>query len=117
MSPRRPIELQRKIALDEDYWLGHCEGFRVEAEGRRLGVVAAVRFRSRLECPDELVVCAGLFGKRVLLVPGGEVAAVIPRDELLVLSTQPQAPRPPREPAFLQRLVAAAQNLAHALHA
>lgn len=81
----RRIELPRHFALDEDYWLSRCDGFRVEAGERRLGIVSELRFDARLDRPAELVVCGGLFGNRVVVVPTNDVLAVVPREQRVVL--------------------------------
>ena len=72
-------------ALDGDYWLSHCQGFQVRKSERRVGVIREVRFRSRLDRPDELVVCSGLFGHREEIVAVEEVSDVVPREERICL--------------------------------
>lgn len=112
----RPIELSRDVVLDEDYWLCRCDGFAVEAEGRRLGVVAELRYRSRHDRPDQLVVYGGVFGNRVLVVPIQDVEHVVPREQRVELTALPASLRP-REPALRSRVASVAQRAAHALHA
>jgi hypothetical protein len=58
----RHLQFPRPLGWDTDYWLCRCEGFAVEAPQGRLGIVEEVRFRSRLDRPDELLVRGGLFG-------------------------------------------------------
>jgi hypothetical protein len=71
----------------EDYWLTHCEGFRVESDGGRLGFVEEVRRpASRFE-GELLGVRAGMLGRRVLLVPIEEVAYIVPRAETIWLKS------------------------------
>lgn len=112
----RRIELPGDVVLDEDYWLCRCDGFRVEAEERRLGVVAELHYRSRHDRPDELVVYGGVFGSRVLVVPMADVDCVIPREQRVVLRALPHSLRRD-EPALRSRVVAVAHRAAHALHA
>ena len=81
----RDLEFPRPIVFDDDYWLCRCEGFRVESPTGRVGVVAEVRFESRVDRPDELVVRGGPFGNRVTVIPVAEVADVLPRHERIVL--------------------------------
>jgi hypothetical protein len=42
--------------VDEDYWLRHCEGFQVDADGKRIGVVECVAYRSQSDLPDIVMV-------------------------------------------------------------
>ena len=70
-------------AFDRDYWLAHCEGFRVDAEGGAIGFVDAV-----MEGPHGepvLAVRAGMLGRRVLAVPGESVAFIVPRAQRIWL--------------------------------
>jgi hypothetical protein len=78
------------ITESERYWLGHCEGFRVDAPGGRLGLVEAVLYRREDRTPDALVVRAGLLGRKLLLVPARSVEAVQPRQQRIRLSASPK---------------------------
>ena len=60
-----------------EYWLGHCEGFRVEDDTRRLGIVDEVVGAE--DEPEALVVRGGLFANRVHTVPVGDVLEIEPR--------------------------------------
>ena len=88
-SEVRSIETR---GFDSDYWLCRCEGFRVDAGERRLGVVESVRFLSRLERPDTLVVRVGLLRRR-LIVPVAEVTKIIPGEARIVIASTPRAMR------------------------
>jgi hypothetical protein len=83
MSP--DLEFPRPIVFDRDYWLCRCQGFRVDSPAGRVGLVEEVRFGSRLDRPDTLVVRTGLLGSRLLGVPVDKVERVVPRQERLVL--------------------------------
>lgn len=72
----------------EDYWLGHCEGFRVEAGSRRLGFVEEVVGDE--EEPESLLVRGGLFANRVYRIPVSAIDEIEPRAERILL-------RPARE--------------------
>jgi hypothetical protein len=90
-----PLEFPRSRGFDRDYWLSRCEGFRVEtAEGRPVGAVVELRYRSAVERPDRLVVRGGRFATRVVIVPVASVAAIVPGEERLVL--RPQAAEQPQ---------------------
>ena len=75
------------IAVDQDYWLEHCEGFRVECDGGRLGFVEEVRTPSTPFDGGVLGVRAGMLGRRLLLVPIEEVAFIVPRAETIWLKS------------------------------
>ena len=60
-----------------DYWLGHCEGFYVEDETRRLGVVERV-LGGEGE-PLVLVVRGGLFANRVYRIRVDAISGIDPR--------------------------------------
>ena len=60
-----------------DYWVGHSEGFHVEDETRRLGVVERV-LGGRDE-PTVLVVRGGLFANRVYRIRVDAITSIDPR--------------------------------------
>jgi hypothetical protein len=67
----------------DEYWLGHCEGFRVDSPEGRVGVVEAVMGEE--DEPAALAVRGGLFMLRTVFVPIDEVASIDPRAERIVL--------------------------------
>ena len=71
--------------FDRDYWLAHCTGFRVDAVEGRLGFVEDVQEPFRGGGEPTLVVRAGRLGRRLLVVPGSEVAFIVPRAQRLWL--------------------------------
>jgi hypothetical protein len=85
-GPQRPSG----AASDIDYWLRRCEGFRVDSPDGRVGFVEEVRYASRCDRPDVIGVRAGLLGRLLLIVPIGEVAEILPREELVVLRRSPR---------------------------
>ena len=72
-----------------DYWLGHCEGFRVDGPEGRVGVVEAVLGHE--DEPTTLAVREGLFALRTVYVPIEQVADIDPRAERIVLRVEPGA--------------------------
>jgi hypothetical protein len=64
--------------FDRQYWLAHCEGYRVDAAEGRLGFVEQVRPQEAGE-PPTLAVRAGRLGRRLMLVSAAEVAFIVPR--------------------------------------
>jgi hypothetical protein len=84
----RQTRVEVKAAgFDRDYWLGHCEGYRVDASDGRLGFVEELRFCGDSGSAATLVVRAGRLGKRLLLIPAGEVAFIVPRAERIWLNS------------------------------
>ena len=71
------------------YWLSNCRGFRVDAPEGRLGFVERVGFGDDQERPEVLVVRAGLFGKRSLIVSVDAVQEVSPQGERILLRGSP----------------------------
>jgi len=59
----------------------------VRAPAARLGVVRAVRFRSRLDRPDQIVVGGGLLGNREHILAIAEVLEIVPGEELILVRT------------------------------
>jgi hypothetical protein len=74
--------------FDTDYWLGHCQGFRVEFEGGRLGFVEEIRGSE--DGRPVLAVRAGALGRRLLLIGAADVAFVVPRAQRIYLHSAPQ---------------------------
>lgn len=75
-------------SFDRDYWLAHCEGYKVASPIRGLGVVEEV-IPPADDRPGLLAVRGGLLGRRLMLVPTSDVAVVVPRAMRLFLrSTQ-----------------------------
>jgi hypothetical protein len=72
-----------------DYWLGHCEGFRVEDATRKLGFVEDVVGPE--DEPEQLVVRGGLFANRVYTVSVDDILEIEPRAERIVLRTNRHA--------------------------
>lgn len=65
-------------------WLRLCHGFRLEAEGKRLGVVEDVLYGQDRD-PAALLVRGGLFGTRATIVPVEEVVKVLPRSKRVIV--------------------------------
>jgi hypothetical protein len=85
--PSREV-LESAPVFDRDYWLRHCEGFKVEAADGAIGFVDEVSSAGDLQ--PRLHVRAGLFGRRVLVVPAKNVAFIVPRAERLWLASPVQ---------------------------
>ena len=71
--------LQALTPLDRDYWLGHCDGFRVDSGGGRVGFVEEVRGDGDPDVPTILAVRAGMLGRRLLLFTADDVDFIVPR--------------------------------------
>lgn len=81
-------EFPRPVRFGADYWLSRCVGFRIDwPDGH--GTVEEVRFGSRHDRPDVLVVRTGRVRRRRLLVATDDVASLLPRERSVRLSTDP----------------------------
>jgi hypothetical protein len=101
----------RPLAWDDDYWLCRCQGFGVDSPTGRVGRVEEVRFGSRLDRPDLLLVRTVLLGKRSLSVPVSEVKQVVPLEERLILRGAPEHARNRRRFSRLRRQLAATHGV------
>jgi hypothetical protein len=70
--------------FDRDYWLRHCEGYRVDGVEGRLGFVESIR--EEADGNAVLAVRAGRLGTRLLLVRARDVAFIVPRAERIWLA-------------------------------
>jgi hypothetical protein len=81
-----PTEAFLHEAFDRDYWLAHCDGFRVDTAGGRLGFVDHVT--QDADGVPVLHVRAGMLGRSVVSVPAAEVDFVVPRAERIWLHSR-----------------------------
>jgi len=65
--------------FDRGYWLAHCEGYRVDGAGGRIGFVEEVRSNPGDAEAPLLAVRAGRLGRRVMIVPSESVQFIVPR--------------------------------------
>lgn len=79
-----PVRRSSDDGLDRDYWLAHCDGYRVDGPGGRIGFVDEVRADGGRTV---LAVRAGLLGRRILLVAADEVAVIVPQAQRIWLRT------------------------------
>lgn len=97
-------------ALDTDYWLGHCQGFRVDSPDGRIDLVEDVLFKSQLQRPDTLLIRGGLLGTHLVAVPVDEVDEIAPRKEQIALRRRPDEPRRRNRSSHLLRRLHKARN-------
>ena len=71
--------------VDFDYWLAHCEGYCVRSAGGRLGIVECVRLAQGTDHAESLVVLAGIFGRRRIFIDVGQVNAIVPHEQRVLL--------------------------------
>jgi hypothetical protein len=86
ITPLRRRRFPSYKPVDADYWLCRCEGFRVDSNRGRLGVVEEVRFSSRHDRPDWLAIRSGFFARNLSVVAVDDVAAIYPREGLILLT-------------------------------
>ena len=77
---------------DAGYWLRNCQGFRVEARGKQLGVVDDVLFGRQSE-PATLLVRTGLFRLGLQAISVGEIESIDPRALRITLRDSDHKPR------------------------
>lgn len=75
--------------FDRDYWIGSCEGYRVDGQGGRIGVVEEVQIDPAQPSRTLLSIRAGLLGRRVMLVSSDQIEFIVPRVERIWLRTPP----------------------------
>ena len=75
----RPERVQSQ-PLDRDYWLAHCEGYRVDAGRRRIGFVQKTLDAETEPGRPLLVVRGGRLGRRLFTARPEDVVAVVPRE-------------------------------------
>jgi hypothetical protein len=73
--------------FDRDYWLTHCEGYRVDTGTRRLGFVEEVILGENPPDDTYLAVRAGWLGRTVVRVPLSSVAFIVPQAKRIWLRT------------------------------
>jgi hypothetical protein len=71
---------------DAGYWLRNCQGFQVDAAGKKLGVVDDVLFGRNSE-PATLLVRTGLFRLGLRAISVQEIEAIDPRKLRITLRT------------------------------
>lgn len=79
------VQPDPKAPIDREYWLAHCEGYRVDSPGGRVGLVEEVRRVDGDERPESLAVLAGMYGRRRLLIPVSEIDAIVPYEQRVFL--------------------------------
>jgi hypothetical protein len=72
---------------ERPYWLCRCERFRVVAGGHDMGVVDSVRFGSRLDQPDAVVVRTGRVRRSYWAVSQADVVAIHPEERVLMVDS------------------------------
>jgi hypothetical protein len=72
-------------SFDRDYWIAHCEGYRVDGNTGRIGFVEEVRPNPANPSSPLLAIRAGRLGRRIIVVPADEVHAIVPRSERIWL--------------------------------
>lgn len=85
-TPAQPITAAR---AGGDYWLGHCEGFRVQSPEGEVGVVESVVYAADAGRPTYLAVTGGRLRLRTALVPCSEVVSINARQTRLDVQARP----------------------------
>jgi hypothetical protein len=77
-----PIPAQGEQAA---YWLRRCQGFRVDSEGRRIGIVEDVLYGAEHDRPSAFLVRTGMFKRKLEAISLDDVEAIYPRAQRLSL--------------------------------
>lgn len=93
------LELPRTVRFGRDYWLGRCTGYGVRSPAGRVGTVESLRFDTRHDRPDFLVVRTRPIRPRYLLVSVDDVETILPNEQRLTLRSDPDV-----EPDFVAEL-------------
>lgn len=80
-GPEPAVPDYARSTRDSDYWLSQAAGFVVESPDGRVGVVEELRFLSRTDRPDALVVRGGRLGGRRVVVDVADVVDLRPREK------------------------------------
>jgi hypothetical protein len=84
--PAQPITAAR---MGGDYWLGHCEGFKVQSPEGEVGVVESVVYAADAVRPAYLAVTGGRLLLHTALVPCDQVVSVDARQTRLDVQARP----------------------------
>lgn len=82
--PQAPEE-----TFDRGYWIGNCEGYRVDGLAGRIGVVEEVKTDPAQPAHKLLSVRAGLLGRRIMVISSDQIELIVPRVERIWLRTPP----------------------------
>jgi hypothetical protein len=88
---RQVVAVSREYEPGPRYWLCRCEGFRVEAAGRRLGTVRGLRYGARVDLPDLLEMRTMLGHRQLLRVE--EVERIDGQSRQIVMRRDPRPQR------------------------
>src|SRR5947208_16909082 len=89
LTADHPPPAQPVAAARSNYWLGHCEGFKVQSPEGEVGVVEAVVHAADAGRPDYLAVTGGRLRLRTALVPCGDVVSIDARRARLDVQARP----------------------------
>ncbi len=82
-----PVREREESMFDRDYWVCHCEGYRVDGHAGRIGFVEEVRNDPSEPSRKLLAVRAGLLGRRVVVLSADEIEFIVPRAERIWIRT------------------------------
>jgi hypothetical protein len=91
--------------MDPEYWLAHCHGFLVNSPTADIGVVDEVMLDAGGQ-PEALLVRAGGFRGRELVVAVEDVVEIVPQAKVIGVRSLPEAHEP--EPAHDRTVVSKA---------
>jgi hypothetical protein len=86
----RPVPARRREEsqdVDRDYWIAHSVGYRVHDGRKRVGFVEETHPDPLDSSRTLLTVCAGVLGRRHIVVRSGDVSAIVPSAESIWVRT------------------------------
>jgi len=82
-----PLSSRAETTFDRDYWIAHCEGYRVDGHEGRIGFVEEVRDNPDDPATPLLAIRAGMLGRRILVATANQVHMIAPRAQQVWLRT------------------------------
>jgi hypothetical protein len=76
---------------EQAYWLRRCQGFRVDSEGRRIGIVEDVLYGAEHDRPSAFLVRTGIFKRKLEAISLEHVEAIYLREQRLSLRALSQS--------------------------
>src|SRR5438477_3163850 len=92
LTADHPPPAQPVAAARSNYWLGHCEGFKVQSPEGDVGVVESVVYAADAGRPAYLAVTGGRLLLHTALVPCGDVVSIDARQTRLDVQARPAQP-------------------------
>lgn len=84
-GPFSPLPEDTEDWVDTEFWVRHCEGFRVDSHRRRLGVVECVAAEDAMDGTEVVAVRTGGLRLRRMMVALDDIVEVRPSECRLIV--------------------------------